>query len=78
MLVTRIVLLASVVFGALVVFEPTSAALPSHDTRHHSYNGNVNVPYGPGPVLKSDAAYVVSGRTMRCNWRKGCSEVSSP
>jgi len=74
--ITRIAVLAS--FGALFATAPTPAALSSHPAAHDAYDGNVNVPYELGAMIKSETTDVVSGRTVRCPWRKGCSEISSP
>jgi hypothetical protein len=72
MLMARIILLTSLAFGALVVCEPASAALPSHDPVRHAYDDNVNVPYGPRSVIKPEGTYAVAGRIVRCPWRRGC------
>jgi len=72
MLTTR-TLLASIVLGAFVASEPTSAQVSRHHAGRHAYNVNANAHYRFGRVIRvprnADVAFT---RRVQCVWRKGC------
>jgi hypothetical protein len=72
MLTTRTIL-ASIVLGALVASEPTSAQVSRHHAGRHV---NANAHYRFGRVIPRSAD-VVSTRRVQCLWQKGCFPVEN-